>query len=154
MKLFRREDTTIDEPVHQSRIDAIVASARAQDPVLEKRPLFREAPRTPLALSDQAIDRRLEEELAFVRRSLDAMGERLADDPILLMRYQTLLQSFDLLGQTLGHLAIVVGAADRVEAVERIGMVELRARLQRDETGSARAAPALMRGDSNPFSTH
>lgn len=154
MKLFRREDPTTDEPVHQSRIDAIVASARAQDPVPEKRPLFREAPRTSLAPSDQAIDRRLEEELAFVRRSLDAMGERLADDPILLTRYQTLLQSFDLLGQTLGHLATVVGAADRAEAVERIGMVELRARLQRDESGSARSAPTLMRGDSNPFSAH
>ena len=154
MKLFRREDTTTENQVSQSRIDAIVAAARAQDPVPDKRPLFREVSCAPLVPSSQLIDRRLEEELAFVRRSLDAMGERLADDPILLTRYQTLLQSFDLLGQTLGHLATVVGAADRAEAVERIGMVELRARLQRTEAGSAQSGPTLVRGYSNPFSNH
>jgi hypothetical protein len=41
------------------------------------------------------------------------------------------MQSFDIIGQLLGHLAKVMGADDKLEAIDRIGMQELRSRLKR-----------------------
>ncbi len=63
---------------------------------------------------------------------VEALGDELSNDPILLMRYQHSLQSIDLMAQTLGHLACVIGSADKAEAVDRIGMSSLKTRLSRD----------------------
>lgn len=41
------------------------------------------------------------------------------------------MQGFDVIAQTLGHLASVVGSANRGEAIERIGMANLRTRILR-----------------------
>jgi hypothetical protein len=115
--------------LQQQRADAIQAAARAE----VRRPLFRPPPPAPAALAatDLVIDRRVAEELEFLRRMVDLMGEKLATDPILLSRHADVLQNFDRVEQMLGHLASVVGASDKDEAVARIGMQDLRARLNR-----------------------
>lgn len=85
----------------------------------------------PLPPSSSLIERRLAEEIDYARRMLQAMGERLANDPLVIARHPETLQGFDVVGQTLGHLGVVVGTSDRREAVERIGMADLRSRIQR-----------------------
>lgn len=77
------------------------------------------------------IDERVAEELAYVRRIVDAIADELADEPIFLQRHARTLQSFDLAGQILGNLANVLKAEDRDAAIKAIGMEELRARLLR-----------------------
>ena len=151
MKFFAQSKVHSTETVSQARVDAIIASARAQYTEIPVRPLFREAMRTPLAPSENLLDLRLEEELAYARRSLESMGDALCDDPILLMRHGVKLQTIDMLSQILGHIASVIGAADRADAVSRIGMVELHNRLTRDATTVTEALPLLVRADSNPF---
>ena len=74
---------------------------------------------------------RLAEELEYARRLLDIMGEELAADMGVIMRHSVVLQSVDIVGQMLGHIANVVRSSDPPGAVERIGMCELKARLQR-----------------------
>jgi hypothetical protein len=151
MKFFARPSSIDVKAAGQARVDAIVASARAQSPVATPvRKPYREPLAMPVRPSDDVLDNRLAEELAFARRTLESMGEILCDDPILLTRHQVTLQSVDLLSQIIGHIASVVGAADREDAVSRIGMVELRNRLNRDRIIAAGAG--LQRTESNPFS--
>jgi hypothetical protein len=115
--------------LQQQRADAIQAAARAE----ARRPLFRPPPPAPapLAATESLTDRRVAEELEFLRRMVDLMGEKLSTDPILLSRHADVLQNFDRVEQMLGHLASVVAASDKDEAVSRIGMQDLRARLKR-----------------------
>ncbi|MDQ3143635.1 MAG: hypothetical protein M3Q57_01975 [Pseudomonadota bacterium] len=93
----------------------------------------REAPPLPPALvpSDDELKLRLAEELEYARRLLDTMGDELAADMAVIMRHSVALQSVDIVGQMLGHIANVVRSSDPPGAVERIGMCELKARLQR-----------------------
>ena len=115
--------------LQQQRADAIQAAARAE----ARRPLFRPPPPAPAPLvdSESLMDRRVAEELQFLRRMVILMGEKLSADPILLSRHADVLQNFDRVEQMLGHLASVVTARDKDEAVARIGMHDLRARLKR-----------------------
>ncbi len=62
---------------------------------------------------------------------LDAMGEELASDGAVVMRHTAALQSVDIVGQMIGHVANVVRCSLPEEAVERIGMAELKGRLKR-----------------------
>lgn len=93
----------------------------------------RDAPPLPAALvpSDDELKLRLAEELEYARRLLDTMGDELAADMGVIMRHSVALQSVDIVGQMLGHIANVVRSSDPPGAVERIGMCELKARLQR-----------------------
>jgi hypothetical protein len=50
------------------------------------------------------------------------------------MRHAVALQSFDIIGQMLGHIADVTRSSAPDRAVERIGMCELKARLARKST--------------------
>ena len=114
----------------QQRCDAIQADFRAK----AVRPsIRREAPPLPRALTptDDALKLRLAEELDYARRMLDSMGDAFSADPALLMRHAVPLQSIDIVGQILGHIATVVRSSDPDSAVERIGMCELKARLTR-----------------------
>ena len=114
----------------QQRCDAIQAQYRTEP----KRPsIRREAPPLPPALTptDDALKLRLAEELDFARRMLDSMGDEFSSDPALLMRHSVPLQSIDIVGQILGHIAAVVRSSDPDGAVDRIGMCELKARLKR-----------------------
>jgi hypothetical protein len=63
---------------------------------------------------------------------LDAMGDELSADPITVSRHGVVLQSLDIVGQMLGHIANVIRSSDPASAVEQIGMADLRARLTRN----------------------
>jgi hypothetical protein len=62
---------------------------------------------------------------------LDIMGDSLASDGAVVVRHGTSLQSVDIVGQMLGHIANVIRSSDPEGAVDLIGMSELKARLQR-----------------------
>ncbi|MGE5563441.1 MAG: hypothetical protein ACM3ZV_09035 [Bacillota bacterium] len=82
---------------------------------------------------DEELRLRLARELEHVRRMLDEMGEQLSADLEVLMRHGVPLQTVDIAGQILGHIANIVRSDDPHAAVERIGMCELRARLEKQE---------------------
>ena len=114
----------------QQRCDAIQAEFRAKP---ERPSIRRAAPPipAPLAPTDDALKLRLAEELDYARRMLDSMGDAFSADPALLMRHSVPLQSIDIVGQILGHIANVVRSSDPDSAVDRIGMCELKGRLLR-----------------------
>jgi hypothetical protein len=120
---------TYKAPAHQRLADAAQAAIRA-DLEAGRRSLFRPPPPGP-GRSDDLIDQRLAEELDLVVRQLEQLGEILAGDPILLRRHAFPLQSLDLIQQVLGHLGGVVAARDKAMAIDRITLVELKARLKR-----------------------
>jgi hypothetical protein len=62
---------------------------------------------------------------------LDGMGDTLSADVNVLMRHSDSLQAVDVVGQILSHVAAVIRSSDPADAVERIGMCELKARLTR-----------------------
>ena len=109
----------------QAAVDAVQAAVRSGAPV----------PAAPAATTGEfelaGLDARLAEELAYVQRLLDAVGAELVRDPVIVQRYATALQNFDLADQIVGHIATVLSAADREAAIRAIGMEELRARLLR-----------------------
>lgn len=113
----------------QARCDSIVLEAKAQP-----RPSIRRdpppAPPPPPPTTDVLL-LRLAEELEFARRMLDTMGDELSADAAVIMRHSVALQSVDIIGQMLGHIANVVRSSDPPETVNRIGMCELKARLTR-----------------------
>ena len=105
--------------------------------VVEKapKPLRRDgkprAAAVPAPPSEALLCIRLGEEIDYVRRMLDAMGDQLSGDPILLRRHAVALQSLDIVGQILGHLGSIIRSSDPQAAVEKIGMGDLKARLTR-----------------------
>ena len=126
--------------VRQSRCDAIQAQYRAEAQersptagVAERRSIRRDPPPLPCALipTDNPLQLRLAEELEYVRRMLDQMGDALSADPMVVGRHMTALQTVDIVGQILGHVANVTRSSDPGGAVDRIGMCELKARLTR-----------------------
>lgn len=122
-RLFKPRQVT-----DQERCDQIQADARRQPGDRIRRGTL-SAP--PLQASPELIDRRLAEEIDYCRRVLVAVGERLVADNLVIARHASTLQSFDVIAQMLGHLGTVVGAADREDAVDRIGMEDLRTRIRR-----------------------
>lgn len=136
-------DLYFGAPAHlrQARCDAIQAEFRAEQgarPSIRRDPkerpsIRREAPPLPPALqpTDDELMLRVAEELQYVRRIIDIMGDELSADMGVLMRHGTALQTVDIAGQILGHLANIVRSSDPPGAVENIGMSELRARLKR-----------------------
>lgn len=109
------------------------AAAGDNTPTPRKSLRLESPPPLPAALvpTDDPLRLRLAEELDYARRLLDAMGDEFAADLLIVSRHPTSLQSVDILGQMLGHLANVIRSSDPQGAVERIGMCELKARLQR-----------------------
>ncbi len=117
--------------LQQQRVDAIQAQARKEE---ARKRLFKPAPnppQRPLQPTSDIISMRIAEELSYVRRILDRLGEDLVSNPVVVHRHAQALQRFDLVSQLLGHLARVIETENREEAIERIGMQELRARLKR-----------------------
>jgi hypothetical protein len=127
--------------LRQARCDAIQAEFRAEQaapspftPKPEpKKSIRRDAPPLPAALipTDEPLKLRLAEELEYARRMIETMGDALSADPNLVMRHMVSLQSVDIAGQILGHVANVIRSSDPNGAVERIGMCDMKARLQR-----------------------
>lgn len=122
------------DPAHfrpaQVRCDSIQAEYHAEG---ERRSIRRDPPPLPAALvpTDDDLRLRLAEELDFARRMLDAMGDELTADMGVVMRHTVALQSIDIVGQMLGHIADVTRSSDPTSAVQRIGMSELKGRLLR-----------------------
>ena len=137
----------------QTRVDAIMAAARASVGPPAVRSIYR-APMLPAPrASRSSLDHRIQEELDFTQRTLEALGEQLANDPILLTRYQGALQGLDMAAQTLGHLARVIGAEDKIAAAEQTPMESLKARLLRGVEAmiAGQSVLDLQRSSSNPF---
>jgi len=137
-----KPDFYLGAPPHlrQSRCDAIQAQFRAEAQersstarAPERRSIRRDPPPRPPALipTDDPLQLRLAEELEYARRMLDQMGDTLSADPMVVGRHMTSLQTVDIVGQILGHVANVTRSSDPNGAVERIGMCELKARLTR-----------------------
>lgn len=139
-----KPDFYLGAPAHlrQSRCDAIQAQYRAEAQERsstagppERRSIRRNPPPLPAALTptDDPLQLRLAEELEYVRRMLDQMGDTLSADPMVVSRHMTSLQTVDIVGQILGHVANVTRSSDPGGAVDRIGMCELKARLTRSK---------------------
>lgn len=116
----------------QRRVDAIQAQARA-NPVTGRALRSPEGPATQPAVAD--LDRRLADELGYVQRLLESLGDELIADLLLIQRHGKSLQSLDLVGQILGHVSTILRSEDRAAVVEDIGMEDLRARLKRKSIG-------------------
>lgn len=99
-----------------------------------QRPLFKSSP-PDRALSAGAIEAGLAEELEMIRQRLEAIGDILIGDPVLLQRHAASLQGLDLTDQVLVHLAAVIRAQDKPAAVDAVSMEDLRARLKLRSTG-------------------
>ena len=84
-----------------------------------------------LVPTEDPLQLRLAEELEYARRLLDIMGDQLASDPCLIQRHCAALQTVDIVGQMLGHIASVTRSSVPEQAVERIGMTDLKGRLKR-----------------------
>ena len=116
-------------PSAQARCDSILSEVRAQPrPSLRRDPPPAPAPIPP---TSEVLSQRLAEELEFARRMLDTMGDELSADAAVVMRHSVALQSVDIIGQMLGHIANVVRSSDPKETVNRIGMGDLKSRLTR-----------------------
>ena len=115
----------------QARCDVIQAGFRAEPK--GRRSIRRDPPPLPQALipTRDPLLLRLAEELDYTRRMLDVMGDELASDGLIVTRHMTALQSVDIVGQILGHIASVIRSSDPPSAVDRIGMSDLKARLTR-----------------------
>ena len=112
----------------QRRVDTLQAEARSAPASPATSPAASHAPGDEARLH---LNARLADELAYVRRMLDSMGEELVGEPIIVAHHSRTLQSIDLARQILAHLSNVLVDDDPVRAVERIGMEDLRARLKR-----------------------
>lgn len=77
----------------------------------------------------QSLDHRLAAQLDHARTLLVTMGDELALNHDVIAEHGLALQTVDIVGQMLGHIANVVRSDDRRAAVDRIGMCELKARL-------------------------
>ena len=110
----------------QARVDEIQAAIRSggSSPAPEN-------PTSAGPIDAGRLNDRIVEEIAYVRRLLDAVGDELTDDPIILQRHGRALQNFDSACQILGHLGAILGSGDRSAAVDAVVMQELRARLLR-----------------------
>jgi hypothetical protein len=126
---FARKDVLIQG----DSVRAIWESSADGEPQPPRKPLRRDPPPIPAALipTDNVLHLRIAEELEYARRLLDLMGDELSGDPAIVSRHGRALQSFDIVGQMLGHLTNVIRSSDPEGAVERIGMAELKARLMR-----------------------
>ena len=118
----------------QAAVDAVQAEFRAERAAPEKRSIRRDKvpPLDPaLVPTDDQLRLRLADELDYARRLLEAMGDDLSSDMAVVMRHAVALQSVDIIGQMLGHIAAVTRSSAPDRAVQRIGMGELKGRLTR-----------------------
>ena len=100
---------------------------------VERLPLRRPSP-PPTPAPGQTADLlrlRLGEELDYARRLIEVTGDTLSGDPIAVSRHLVALQSLDIVGQMLTHIAAIIRSDDPTAAVEAIGMGDLKARLTR-----------------------
>ena len=94
-----------------------------------------------LVPTDDELHLRLAEELEYARRMLDAMGDELSADMGVVMRHAVALQSVDIVGQMIGHIAdsygYYCGRAAKGRGVEWSDTIE------KGKTDKATLAPRL-----------
>ena len=110
----------------QARVDAIL-SVVGSGTALPAEPGA--SPGT--AISSAELERRIAEEIIYVQRLIDALGEELIEDPVMLQRHARVLQNLDRASQVLEHLGRVLGEDDRIAAAQAVVMQDLRERLLR-----------------------
>jgi hypothetical protein len=110
----------------QARVDAIQSAVRRAAPLPSA-----DVPASRIPLDSDELESRIAEELAYVGRLLDAVGDELTENPIILQRHGRALQNFDVARQILVHLSAILGSRDRGAAVDAVTMHELRSRLVR-----------------------
>lgn len=110
----------------QARVDAIQTAVRSGAPLPSE-------PVTPAAapVSATELERRIAEEIIYVQRLIDALGEELIEDPVMLQRHSRVLQNLDRASQVLEHLGTILSADDRAGAAQAVVMQDLRERLLR-----------------------
>ena len=110
----------------QLAVDAMIEAVRSgAAEVLPFRP-------TPLPDTFRdALPQRLAEELAYVSRLLESLGDDLCAEPLVVMRHAEKLQNLDISAQILGHVAALLVSKQPEQAIDAIGMGSLRKRLQR-----------------------
>lgn len=116
-KTSRAGQDRIDEAVAQYKSGAAVPAQPAE---------------TGAGTGDPApgmLNSRLCEELGYVARLLEALGDELAEDRTVTVRHGAKLQDLDIAVQILGHVGSVLNADDPQAAIARIGMADLRRRL-------------------------
>jgi hypothetical protein len=115
----------------QAEVDAVQAGFHIETGTCKS--IRRDPPPRPpdIPPTDDTLSHRLADELDYARRMIEQMGDSLSADPTVVARHVVTLQSVDVVGQMLGHIASVVRSSDRAAMVERIGMGDLKARLQR-----------------------
>jgi hypothetical protein len=113
----------------------VASSSPGESPA--RKSIRRDPPPTPAALipTDDVVRLRLAEELEYARRMLNLMGDELSSDGAVIARHGMALQSVDIVGQMMGHIANVIRSSDPQGAIELIGMGELKARLKRRSMG-------------------
>ncbi|MCY7271504.1 MAG: PilZ domain-containing protein [Sphingomonas bacterium] len=112
---------------HQSVVGAMVEAVRSGEAaMLPVRP----PPQSPEAFRT-ALSKRLAEELAYVVRLLESLGDDLCAEPLLVMRHAEKLQNLDISAQILSHVGALLVAQQPEQAVDEVGMGSLRKRLQR-----------------------
>ena len=75
------------------------------------------------------VTKRIAQEIEFVARMLEALGDGLTDDPYVAGRHGLKLQDLDIAIQILGHLGRLLVAEDPEAGIDQIGRAELRRRL-------------------------
>lgn len=109
----------------QARVDAI------QNAVRSGAALPADTAAAGTAISTAELERRIAEEIIYVQRLIDALGEELIEDPVMLQRHSRVLQNLDRASQVLEHLGNVLGEDDRLAAAQAVVMQDLRERLLR-----------------------
>ena len=112
----------------QRKVDALQAQARSDS--VSGRALRDSAETAPSPLSPD-LDSRLAQELGYVQRLLENLGDELIADLFLVQRHGQSLQSLDLVSQILGHVAAILQAEDKAAVIEELGMEDLKSRLKR-----------------------
>ena len=75
------------------------------------------------------LDHSLAHEIEEARKLLEIMGDELAADIDVITKHCTSLQTIDIVMQILGHISNVVRSGDRLDAVDGIGMHDLKMKL-------------------------
>ena len=112
----------------QMQVDRAIAETRGANAATAPPTTVRDAS----AEIEPGLLRRTAEELAFVSRRLEALGDDLTNDTHVVMRHGASLQELDISMQILGHIARLLVADRPDEVVATIGMTDLRRRLQRN----------------------
>lgn len=118
-----------EEPLDEQTFDVLSTGKSAPKSIPPMPPEDEAALSSPSA-GNAALEAQIARELRYAQALLDHLSEPLLNDFMLVSQYSRNLQEIDRVRQLLGHLAEILGAVDKSAAIDKIGMFELRCRLQ------------------------